>query len=182
MSSACIRMSGPTLTRRSSPRSSMRRMVFVDTRSAVAASATVSKRATGDGLVRTALPPAEPIEQCDPGPGGGSLGSLRSNVSAAQEGILPATSDVASQTVLRRDAAGRSSTGNSARALPMPLYYSARQTSPIPKPTDYVGRIRHQRNINTSLQQQRAHPFPSFWSRSQTSPKRTTSRFCSRRS
>src|SRR5690242_16580190 len=112
-------------------------MVFVDTRSAVAASAMVIKGATDNALVRIVLPPAKPGEQCDAGPSGaGSLGLLRSNVSAAQGGILAGPSDVDSQSVLRRDAAGRSSTGNSTRALPMPLYYSARQTSPIPKPTD----------------------------------------------
>ena len=150
MSSACIRMSRPTRTRRSSLRSSMRRMVFIDTRSAIAASAMVIKEATDNGLVPTALPSAGPGEGCDAGPGGAGSGSwCRSNVSAAQAGILPSASDVDSESLFRRHAAGRSSTRYSARALPMPLYYSTTRTSPIPKPREYVGRIRHQ-GINTS--------------------------------
>jgi hypothetical protein len=122
----------------------------------------VIKGATGDGLVRTALPPAEPDEQCDAGPGGaGSLGSLTSNVSAAQEGILPGTSNVDPESVLRRDAAVRSSTGILARALPMPFYYSARTASPIPKPADSVGRIRHQATSTHSWKADRRRCAPN---------------------
>ena len=139
MSAARIRTSRPTLTRRSSPRSSMRRTVLVDTRSAVAASAMVIKNGTDNGRPRTAR--AEPAAQC--GAESNGAGSLRSNVSTAQEGILSGVSNVDSESALRRDADDGSSTEDSARALPMPLRYSATKTSPIPKPNDFIGRIRH---------------------------------------
>jgi hypothetical protein len=85
-------------------------MVFVETRSAVAASDTVIK-----GLkARAALASADRHEQRDVNPAGaGSLVPLRSNAWEAQEGIAPGVSD-ATKSALRRDAASRFPTGNSA--------------------------------------------------------------------
>lgn len=121
----------------------MRRMVFVETRSAAAASATVINGTKEEGLMRTVSAAADRGKGVSPD-GAGSVGSLRSNGSDAQEGIVPGSFDADWASVLRHDAAGRSPTGNFGMALPMPSYYSVRKPSPIPEPTNYVGRIWNQ--------------------------------------
>ena len=100
---------------------------------AVPASATVIKGAIDDGAGRTAS--AEPGEQCDAGPEGGAgpLGSFKSNVSAAQKGIV--ARGLRSQPASAPTPAADLRLGNFGMVLPMPSCNSARKSSPIPEPT-----------------------------------------------
>jgi hypothetical protein len=106
----------------------MRRIVFCETRNAVAASATVSRGAK-ESSVRDELASAELVKQCDACPGG-VAGATWSNASEAQDGIAPEGFDA--DSLQRREAGGRSPDANFGMALPMPTHYSARKPPPIP--------------------------------------------------
>jgi hypothetical protein len=106
----------------------MRRTVFVETRSAIATSATVSRGAK-ESRVCDELGSAELVKQCDACPGG-VAGATWSNASEAQDGIAPEGFDA--DSLPRRDAGGRSPDANFGMALPMPTHYSARKLPPIP--------------------------------------------------
>jgi hypothetical protein len=111
----------------------MRRTVFVETRSAAAASATVIKGPRDDGPLQTvlassaeatALASAEADGPSDNG--AASLSSTESKDSEAQEGTVPGAFDGDWVLVPRHDVGGRSPNGNFGMDLPMPPYYSAK--------------------------------------------------------